>query len=196
MALDVRSEIVLEGRKSDLPIYFGDAGSQQVLKSIGADRASCAVVTLDTPGANYRCVWSLKKNFPNLKIYVRARDIAHGLNLEKAGASAVVPETLEPSLQLAAAVLEQMDMPSDDVASVIDSYRRRHISELKELAALSGSSLGYGMTPESLSSMEEIALSMDADEQNGQLAPSGGGGADVKGKYKKVSTLDGAEAVP
>ena len=44
--------------------------------------------------------------------------------------------------------------------------------------------------------MEEIALSMDADEQNGQLAPSGGGGADVKGKYKKVSTLDGAEAVP
>ena len=168
------------------------AASIKALTEVPPERIKSYTDALKKEGA-----YSLpNRQVPNLKIYVRARDITHGLNLEKAGASAVVPETLEPSLQLAAAVLEQMDMPSDDVASVIDSYRRRHISELKELAALSGSSLGYGMTPESLSSMEEIALSMDADEQNGQLAPSGGGGADVKGKYKKVSTLDGAEAVP
>ena len=57
------------------------------------------MVALDTPGSNYRCVWTIKKNYPNVKTYVRARDVAHGLNLEKAGASAVVPETLEPSLQ-------------------------------------------------------------------------------------------------
>ena len=39
----------------DLPVYFGDAGSPAVLHSVGAQRASCAVVTLDSPGANYRC---------------------------------------------------------------------------------------------------------------------------------------------
>lgn len=73
---------------------------------LGAARAACAVVCLDAPGANYRAVWAINKGFPNCKIYVRAHDITHGINLEKAGATAVVPEALEPSLQLAAAVLE------------------------------------------------------------------------------------------
>lgn len=31
-------------------MYFGDAGSPGVLHSVGAHRASCAVITLDTPG--------------------------------------------------------------------------------------------------------------------------------------------------
>jgi len=144
VALDVRSDRVAKGRGMEMPVYFGDCGSKAVLNSIGASKASCAVIVLDTPGANYRCVWSIKKHFPKVKIYVRARDVAHGLNLEKAGATAVVPETLEPSLQLAAAVLQEMQLPSDEIATAIDSYRQRHMSELSELAFVSGSSLGYG----------------------------------------------------
>lgn len=66
-------------------MYFGDAGSPAVLHSIGAHKASCAVVTLDSPGANYRTVWALNKHFPGLKVYVRAHDVDHGRNLEKVG---------------------------------------------------------------------------------------------------------------
>jgi len=54
---------------------------------VGAERARCAVITLDSPGANYRAVWAMNKYFPNAKIYVRAHDINHGINLEKAGAT-------------------------------------------------------------------------------------------------------------
>ena len=35
-------------------------------------------------------------------------------------------------------------MPDDEVAETIRSFRKAHIRELTELAALSGSSLGYG----------------------------------------------------
>ena len=137
VACDVRSDNVMKGRNSEVPVYFGDAGSAQVLSTLGAKRASCAVVALDSPGANYRAVWNLSKNYPHLKIFVRARDIAHGLSLEKAGATAVVPETLEPSLQLASATLEELGIPSDEVAASMDNFRREHIAELKELAGLS-----------------------------------------------------------
>lgn len=101
------------GRALDLPVYFGDAGSRevwqivsesvlcacslsdllyigyQVLHKVGAERACAAAITLDTPGANYRTVWALSKYFPNVKTFVRAHDVDHGLNLEKAGATAV-----------------------------------------------------------------------------------------------------------
>ncbi|KAJ8573235.1 hypothetical protein K7X08_009746 [Anisodus acutangulus] len=146
VALDVRSERVAVGRALDLPVYFGDAGSREVLHKVGAERACAAAITLDTPGANYRTVWALNKYFPNVKTFVRAHDVDHGLNLEKAGATAVVPETLEPSLQLAAAVLAQAKLPMSEIAATINEFRSRHLSELTELSETSGSSLGYGFS--------------------------------------------------
>jgi voltage-gated potassium channel Kch len=53
--------------------------------------------------------------------------------LSQAGATAVVPETLEPSLQLASAVLSQLNMPPDDVQEAIQEFRRAHMGELQVL---------------------------------------------------------------
>lgn len=131
------------GKASDLPVYFGDAGSAAVLHSVGAERAACAVITLDTPGANYRSVWAMQKHFPSIKTYVRAHDINHGINLEKAGATVVVPETLEPSMQLAASVLSQFHLPPEEINTHLNNFRKKHLSELQALAALSGE----GWTP-------------------------------------------------
>eukprot|EP00891_Asterochloris_glomerata_P009259 jgi/Astpho2/9259/Aster-06835 len=150
------------GKELDLPVYFGDAGSPAVLHAVGAARAACAVITLDTPGANYRTVWALHKHFPNIRIYVRAHDVTHGITLEKAGATAVVPETLEPSLQLASAVLSELKMPQEEVAQAIQTFRKTHISDLQVLCRNSGSSLGYGfatlMDEESSSDEEDAVL--------------------------------------
>lgn len=144
VALDTSVTRVQEGKANDLPVYFGDAGSPAVLHSIGADSAACAVITLDTPGSNFRSVWAMHKHFPHVKTFCRAHDIEAGIMLEKAGATAVVPEVLEPSLQLGAAVLSELNIPEDDVAETIRSFRKNHLSELQQLAQLSGSSLGYG----------------------------------------------------
>ncbi|MCL7031392.1 hypothetical protein MKW94_017538 [Papaver nudicaule] len=164
VALDVRSERVAIGRALDLPVFFGDAGSREVLHKVGAERACAAAVTLDTPGANYRTVWALNKYYPNVKTFVRAHDVDHGLNLEKAGATAVVPETLEPSLQLAAAVLAQAKLPTAEIAATINEFRSRHLSELTELCEASGSSLGYGFSR--VMSKPKIPPILDSSEDN------------------------------
>lgn len=144
VALDTSASRVQEGKSQDLPVYFGDAGSPAVLHSIGADRAACAVITLDSPGSNYRSVWAMHKHFPHVKTFCRAHDINTGVMLERAGATAVVPEVLEPSLQLGAAVLSELSVPEDDVAETIRAFRKNHLAELQALAMASGSSLGYG----------------------------------------------------
>ncbi|KAG5251545.1 K(+) efflux antiporter [Salix suchowensis] len=163
VALDVSSDRVAAGRALDLPVYFGDAGSREVLHKVGAERACAAAITLDTPGANYRTVWALSKYFPNVKTFVRAHDVDHGLNLEKAGATAVVPETLEPSLQLAAAVLAQAKLPMSEITAAINAFRSRHLSELTELCETSGSSLGYGF---SRVMIKPRSQSLDSSDEN------------------------------
>ena len=85
----------------------------------------------------------MKRAFPNLRIFVRAHDIEHGVNLEKAGATAVVPETLEPSLQLSAALLAEANVPEEDITVAIAEFRRNHMSELTAIASSSGFSLGF-----------------------------------------------------
>ncbi|KAL8166971.1 hypothetical protein V2J09_008470 [Rumex salicifolius] len=171
VALDIRSDRVTIGRALDLPVYFGDAGSAEVLHKVGASRACAAAITLDSPGANYRTVWALKKHFPNVKTFARAHDIIHGINLEKAGATAVVPETLEPSLQLAAAVLAQAKLPVSEIAATINEFRSRHLSELAELCEASGSSLGYGYSQMTGKPKARSTESPDDDEvSQGMLA--------------------------
>ncbi|ONM11963.1 K(+) efflux antiporter 2 chloroplastic [Zea mays] len=169
VALDVRSDRVAVGRALDLPVYFGDAGSREVLHKVGAERACAAAITLDTPGANYRAVWALNKYFPNVKTFVRAHDVDHGVNLEKAGATAVVPETLEPSLQLAAAVLAQAKLPMSEIQESINEFRNRHLSELTELCATSGNSLGYGFS-RVMSKSKSISSDDESETVDGALA--------------------------
>lgn len=170
VALDVRSDRVALGRALDLPVYFGDAGSREVLHKVGAERACAAAITLDTPGANYRTVWALSKYFPNVKTFVRAHDVDHGLNLEKAGATAVVPETLEPSLQLAAAVLAQAKLPMSEIAATINEFRSRHLSELTELCEATGSSLGYGFSRMMIKPKIQLSDSDENQVTEGTLA--------------------------
>ena len=87
-------------------------------------------------------MWALKKNYPHIKVCARASDVAQGLELEQAGAKAVVPETLEPSLQLGAAILGEMEMSNEDISIAVDNFRRSHMGELQILAANSGLSAG------------------------------------------------------
>nr|QKY15118.1 k(+) efflux antiporter (KEA) [Polytomella parva] len=147
VAMDVNSDRVSAGKSKDNPVYFGDAGSPSVLHLLGAERAACAVVALDSPGANYRAVYALSKHYPNVRIFVRAYDMAHGEKLEKAGATAVIPAVLEPSLQLAAAVLREFKYGPDEVTTVVDHFRKRNMGDLKSLSGLSGTTLGYGFVP-------------------------------------------------
>ena len=162
VALDTDAGRVQRGKANDLPVYFGDAGSPAVLHSIGADRARAAVIAMDTSGANYRTVYALHKHFPQVKTFCRAEDIAAGIMLEKAGATAVVPETLEPSLQLGAAVLSVLNKPDGEVQDIIKNFRKNHVSELSMLSSMSGSSLGYGVKKQDDSSVGvpdgEVAL--------------------------------------
>uniref|UniRef100_A0A7R9V216 Uncharacterized protein n=1 Tax=Chlamydomonas euryale TaxID=1486919 RepID=A0A7R9V216_9CHLO len=85
----------------------------------------------------------MTKHFPGVKTFVRAHDLAHGLNLEKAGATAVVPETLEPSLQLAAAALSNLEYQNDEVNTIINEFRRKNTSQLQELASIHNTSIGF-----------------------------------------------------
>ncbi len=133
VALDLDQNRVAKCRAKGMSVFFGDANQIDVLKATGAARAKMAVITLDKQQIASQVVAALRDHFPDLPIYVRARDRQHMAHLEKAGATAVVSEAAESSLQLGSIVLTSLDVSSDEIASVIQEYRKDDYKRLEEI---------------------------------------------------------------
>ena len=105
LALDHDATSVARSARDQLPVYFGDATRLDLLRRAHCTSARAVVITLDTASAAERIIHEMRRIAPEVPIYVRARDGAHALALQRAGATLAVPETIEASLQLASRVL-------------------------------------------------------------------------------------------
>jgi len=133
MAFDLEPSRITEGRARGLPIYYGDASRVEVLKAAGINRARAVVVTLDQPLAAERAVAAIKRLCPMLDIHARARDHEHQIHLQEAGATHVVPEMTEGSLQLAGTLLKSLGRSHEEVANVLDEFREASYARLTDL---------------------------------------------------------------
>ncbi|MFM1813358.1 MAG: hypothetical protein RLZ98_53 [Pseudomonadota bacterium] len=125
VAIDNDPELVRPLHAQGACIHFGDARQPQILRRLGMERAAALVVTMNQPDANERVTSAARKMFPELAIYARARDATQATRLFESGASHVVPETIEASLQLSELVLIACGMP-DEAASRLVETRRQH----------------------------------------------------------------------
>jgi CPA2 family monovalent cation:H+ antiporter-2 len=78
---------------------------------------------MDDAPAALRAVRAIRAEAPDLPILARARDEAHAGALLDAGATMVVPETLEAGLQLAGAVTEHCGIPREAVQVLLEQQR-------------------------------------------------------------------------
>jgi CPA2 family monovalent cation:H+ antiporter-2 len=126
VALDTDMRCVTEGRNKGWPVFYGDARQLEVLKSVGAGRAKAIVITLNQMAPSVRTVLLLRRYFPNLPVCVRIKDHKHQEKLIDSGARLVVPETVEPTIQLATSILHVMGMPQNEITQLLDTFRRQH----------------------------------------------------------------------
>lgn len=123
VALDMSPQRVAHMRSKGLPVFFGDASKLEVLKAAGIARAKAVVITLDKPAQAHRTTAVLHRAYPDLPIIVRAHDTHHVARLKAVGATAVVPATVESSLQLAGIALTISGTRPEDVALLIENIR-------------------------------------------------------------------------
>jgi len=123
VGLDIDADIVAPYQKQGGSVYYGDASHPENLRHAGIDNAMALAVTMDSAKAAEQVVTAVRKDWPSLPILVRARDIDHAERLIAVGASDVVPETVEASLELAEVVLRAAGV-GDDAARQVVAERR------------------------------------------------------------------------
>ncbi|MEM7170427.1 MAG: cation:proton antiporter [Pseudomonadota bacterium] len=106
VALDLDPHRVAQARKSNQPIYYGDATRPDVLAAVNLDKARALVVAMDSPKAALQTVAMVRYIFPDIQVYARAKNEAHARELEEAGAYQVVPELVATGVKLAGSIID------------------------------------------------------------------------------------------
>ncbi len=130
VALDVNADRVAKARARGRPVFYGDASRTEILRQVGGAAARAFVVTPDAPVAAERMVRAIRTAWPEAAIYARALDADHAHRLMDAGASSVVPEALEGSLQLGGRVLAGLGLPDDAIDAYLTVQREAEIRRL------------------------------------------------------------------
>ncbi|WP_372870983.1 monovalent cation:proton antiporter-2 (CPA2) family protein [Shewanella sp.] len=126
LALDLDPTRVQEAKRAGEPVYFGDACKRSILKQAGISQAKMIVLTFCESRAVDEVIHLCRTLAPDAKILVRTRDDTELKLLEQAGASQVIPETLEGSLMLVSQVLYQCGVPLARILKRLELERRNH----------------------------------------------------------------------
>lgn len=135
VAIENDAQLIAHQRKAGVPLVFGDASRPELLRKLRIDQARAVVLTMDHTAAAIHAVQGIRRLMPMMRIIARARDEKHALLLREAGASVVVPETLESSLKLTGWVLETLGVPPDAAMRLLEQERERRIVALRDTGA-------------------------------------------------------------
>lgn len=123
MALDLDPDRVRQAAAAGDSVVFGDAARLQALIASGIARASAVVITyLDVPGA-LKVLSHVRAHAPQVPVIVRTQDDLSLEVLQAAGATEVVPETIEGSLMLASHALALVGVPMRRVIRIVQDQR-------------------------------------------------------------------------
>ncbi|MDP1931311.1 MAG: cation:proton antiporter [Gammaproteobacteria bacterium] len=132
IALDLDSTRVKEAHSAGEPVFYGDASEKDILDQLGLDRARLLVIAHNDYEAALKILGCLRRARPELPVMVRTRDEKHVLELQKAGASQVIPETLEAGLMIASQALLLLDVPLSRVIRRIGAQRTERYPLMQE----------------------------------------------------------------
>lgn len=124
VALDDDPERVQKGRTLGENLVYGDAGKFKLLQALGLERASLLVISFDNPDVAIGMVKRIRAAGMKLPILVRTNDDANLAALQQAGATEVIPETLEASLMLVSHVMATLGLPANKVFETIRQVRK------------------------------------------------------------------------
>jgi CPA2 family monovalent cation:H+ antiporter-2 len=132
IALDLDPDRVNRALAQGDQVAYGDAAKLQFLMSAGLDRASAVVVTYLDSASAFRVLALAKEHAPHVPVVVRTKDDQELAKFQAAGASEVVPETIEGSLMLATHALALVGVPMKRVIRMVQAQRNQRSELLRD----------------------------------------------------------------
>jgi CPA2 family monovalent cation:H+ antiporter-2 len=124
VALDLDPVRVRDARDAGKPVVYGDADRRDVLEAAGLHGARALVVSFNNVPSALRILEITHHVRPDMPVIVRTMDDAELERLKTAGATEVVPESLEGSLMMGSHLLMLLGVPVSRIVHQVRDVRR------------------------------------------------------------------------
>jgi monovalent cation:proton antiporter-2 (CPA2) family protein len=135
VAMDLDASVVEKERKKGHPVFYGDVCNPKLIKAAGASHAKVIIVTLDDFDATEKLVLTLRKIYPKVHVYVRGHSLHKCAELRRLGASGVVSENIEASLELARMALATIGFDNNKRETILGDFRSTYYSQIDNAAS-------------------------------------------------------------
>ena len=133
LALDLDPARIRLARQAGDAVLYGDSADEELLRQAGLDTASAVIVTFANPAVSVGIVRSVRRLRADVPVLVRTQDDVGIAELTQAGATEVVPETLEASLMLVVQVLLLLKLPFGKVMRTVGDIRASRHATLRNI---------------------------------------------------------------
>ena len=131
VVVDQNAELVEAARRDGFTALYGDGAGHPVLERAGGAGARLVVFAISSPFDERRGVAMARRAAPGAAIVVRTRYVGAIDELMRLGATEVVVEEFEASLELFARALERYEIPAARIAHELDAVRSEHYGLLR-----------------------------------------------------------------
>ena len=134
--LDIDSDRVELLRRMGFKVFYGDASREDLLRAAGAEHAKVIIIAIDSPEKRLTMIETIKKHFPNLHMYVRARNREDAYDLMNAGVLHIYRETIDTSLRLGVDVMSLLGFRKYTARRHARTFLKHDEETLKKLSAI------------------------------------------------------------
>jgi CPA2 family monovalent cation:H+ antiporter-2 len=133
IAMDIDPFLVENAVKANEPVSYGNASNVDLIKAAGLSSAAVVVFCLDDVHSVLKALPELRRVNNTIPVLVRTEDDALLDQLTEAGATEVVPATMEASLMLSSHVLFMLGVPAERVMREMRKIRQNRYALLRKL---------------------------------------------------------------
>lgn len=105
------------------PIIYGDASNPFIIEHVKVFKARVAIIAISDPTATKAIVTSIRSICPTVHVIVRTRYMSEMTQHLELGASEVIPEEFETSVEIFTRLLHKYLVPQDEIVGFVQNIR-------------------------------------------------------------------------
>lgn len=129
--IDIKPETIDVANEYGRKVFYGDGTRIDLLQRAGADKACAIFFCIDDRDLDAETLMPVRQTFPSTKLFARAYDRRHEMELMADGEIGVVREVFESSVKMAIGGLKTLGLEKPQIDRVVAEFRTRDRNRLQ-----------------------------------------------------------------
>ena len=135
LAVDMNPIVVEQQQNLGVPIIYGNASNENVLKQLRVTSAQCIVISASTYEGTLKTIDAARRLNPDIHIIVRTKYLKNIEEVIEAGADEVIPKEFETSILMFTRIMDYYNKDMDEIAAAVNDLRSDNYDAFRSVSS-------------------------------------------------------------